>query len=101
MIHVERRARYLPLVPLLRRRFAACVKDALIDTFQTISATLQRSLTWDQGKEMWAHREFTAATDIPVYFCDAHRPWQRATNENTNGLVSRPLHRWRRSMRCG
>lgn len=88
---VERRTRYLRLEPPPRGRFAACVKDALIDTFQMISATLQRSLSWDQGKEMGAHRAFTAATDTPVDSCDARSPWQRATNENTHGLLRQYL----------
>ncbi len=52
-----------------------------------LPARLRRSLTWDQGVEMSRHDEFTAASDVPVYFCERASPWQRGTNENTNGLL--------------
>jgi IS30 family transposase len=66
---------------------AAAVRDALMATLGTLPGQLRRSLTWDQGKEMARHREFSLATDIAVYFCDPHPPWQRDLNENTNGLL--------------
>jgi IS30 family transposase len=63
------------------------VLDGLIATMQTLPAQLRRSLTWDQGTEMARDRDFTIATDMPVYFCDPASPWQRGWNENTNGLL--------------
>jgi transposase, IS30 family len=59
----------------------------LITTLGAPPTQLRRSLTCDQGKEMARHREFSLATDIAVYFCDPHSPWQRGSNENTNGLL--------------
>jgi IS30 family transposase len=84
---VERATRYVMLVHLPHGRSAEQVRDALIDTVQTLPAHLWRSLTWDQGGEMADHAGFTTVTDIPVYFCDPHSPWQRGSNENTNGLL--------------
>ncbi|MCC8250632.1 IS30 family transposase, partial [Saccharothrix luteola] len=84
---VERATRYLLLVHLPARHDAETVRDGLVSTMTTLPAHLRRSLTWDQGSEMGRHHEFTLATDMPVYFCDPHSPWQRGSNENTNGLL--------------
>jgi IS30 family transposase len=84
---VERATRYVMLVHLPLGRTPDLVRDALVDTMSALPTHLRRSLTWDQGSEMGRHHEFTLATDIPVYFCDPHSPWQRGSNENTNGLL--------------
>nr|WP_184539242.1 IS30 family transposase [Micromonospora polyrhachis] len=84
---VERATRYVLLVHLGRGRTAERVRDALQATVATLPAHLKRSLTWDQGAEMALHHQFSTAADIPVYFCDPHSPWQRGSNENTNGLL--------------
>jgi IS30 family transposase len=84
---VERSTRYVMLLHLPGGRGTELVRDALVETVRTLPAHLKRSLTWDQGVEMGRHREFTVATDIPVYFCDPASPWQRGSNENTNGLL--------------
>jgi IS30 family transposase len=84
---VERSTRYLLLVHLPTDHSAAAVRQALADAVQTLPPHLKRSLTWDQGAEMAAHHAFSVATDIPVYFCDPGSPWQRGSNENTNGLL--------------
>jgi IS30 family transposase/uncharacterized protein YoaH (UPF0181 family) len=84
---VERSTRYVMLLHLPGRHDAASVRDALIDTARTLPSHLARSLTWDQGVEMADHKTFSLATDIPVFFCDPASPWQRGSNENTNGLL--------------
>ena len=84
---VERKSRFVMLVRLDRGHTAEVVAEALAGAVTTLPAQLRQSLTWDQGKEMAEHAKFTIATDIPVYFCDPHSPWQRGSNENTNGLL--------------
>ncbi|MFJ3594876.1 IS30 family transposase [Streptomyces sp. NPDC090133] len=84
---VERSTRYVMLLHLPEGRTAEHVRDALTETVQNLPGHLKRTLTWDQGSEMGRHHEFTLATDIPVYFCDPASPWQRGSNENTNGLL--------------
>ena len=84
---VERATRYVMLLHLPHGRTAEQVRDALTTTVKTLPAHLWQSLTWDQGAEMAGHAAFTLATDIPVYFCDPASPWQRGSNENTNGLL--------------
>jgi IS30 family transposase len=83
---VERQTRYVMLVKV-DRRDSATVIDALIKHAHKLPRELYKSLTWDRGSEMAGHRRFTLATDIQVYFCDPYHPWQRGSNENTNGLL--------------
>ncbi|MBR7839512.1 IS30 family transposase [Actinospica durhamensis] len=84
---VERSTRYVMLGHLPGGHTAEEVRDVLVPLVQTLPGHLRGSLTWDQGCEMAAHRQFTVATGVPVYFCDPHSPWQRGSNENTNGLL--------------
>jgi IS30 family transposase len=84
---VERSTRFCLLLHLPRRRDAATVAAAMTETMLELPAHLRKSLTWDQGKEMARHAEITLATGLDIYFCDPHSPWQRGSNENTNGLL--------------
>ena len=84
---VERTTRYLVLLHLPNGHGAEHVRDALVDAVSALPARVRRSLTWDQGVEMGRHDEFTHITNVPVYFCDRASPWQRGSNENTNGLL--------------
>lgn len=83
---VERRSRYIMLVKL-DSKDTQTVTKALARTIRRLPAELRRTLTWDRGNEMSAHKDFTVATDVQVYFCDPRSPWQRGSNENTNGLL--------------
>ena len=84
---VDRASRYTILLHLPGRDTAEAVRDALIAAMSALPPRLRRSLTWDQGKEMALHAEISAALGMPVYFCDKASPWQRPSNENTNGLL--------------
>jgi IS30 family transposase len=66
---------------------STAVRDSITQAVRTLPAQLRRSLPWDQGAEMAEHAQLRIATDLAVYFCDPHSPWQRGTNENTNGLL--------------
>jgi IS30 family transposase len=84
---VERTSRYVKLVHLPHDRTATTVRDRLIEVVHELPMPLKRSLTWDQGSEMGRHHELAHATGVPVYFCEPGKPWQRGSNENTNGLL--------------
>jgi IS30 family transposase len=84
---VERQTRYVMLLHLPDGHSADQVRMAMAAKIQTLPDALFKSVTWDRGAEMARHREFTLETGVNVYFCDPHSPWQRGTNENTNGLL--------------
>jgi IS30 family transposase len=90
---VERSTRFVMLVALPDGHKADLVADALAAKIQTLPAALTRTLTWDQGNEMAEHVRFTKATGVEVFFCDPKSPWQRGSNENTNGLLRQYLPR--------
>ena len=87
---VERQSRYVMLAKV-DGKDTETVVNALIKHAQKLPHELYKSLTWDRGKEMADHQRFTLATDIKVYFCDPQSPWQRGSNENTNGLLRQYL----------
>jgi IS30 family transposase len=83
---VERHTRYVMLVKLPSKHTETVI-NALIKHAHKLPSELYKSLTWDRGKELAAHKRFSLATDIDVFFCDPQQPWQRGSNENTNGLL--------------
>jgi transposase, IS30 family len=84
---VERSTRFVMLLHLPHGHDGAAVAAAMTEAMATLPAQLRRSLTWDQGSEMTEHARIAAATGLAIYFCDPHSPWQRGSNENTNGLL--------------
>jgi IS30 family transposase len=84
---VERMTRFVMLLHLPDDHGALAVQEAIVAKMAQLPAILHKTLTWDQGPEMANHVAIAAATDLDIYFCDPHSPWQRGTNENTNGLL--------------
>jgi IS30 family transposase len=84
---VGRQTRFLMPLHLPNGRTAEHVREALTKRIQQLPEALRRTLTWDRGKEMAEHARFTVDTGVQVYFCDPYSPWQRGSNENTNGLL--------------
>jgi len=84
---VERQTRYVLLLHLPNGHNAHDVNTAMAAAIEDLPGHLRRSITWDQGRELRAHAKFTVDTGVPIYFCDPHSPWQRGSNENTNGLL--------------
>ena len=90
---VERTSRFVLLLHLPDGREAIKVNDAMKTAIADLPAELMRTITWDQGREMARHVDFTVDTGVQVYFCDPHSPWQRPSNENTNGLLRQYLRK--------
>lgn len=88
---VERHSRFVMIVRVPYDRCADRVARLLSGQIGSLPAELRRSITWDQGVEMADHASFTVATNVPVFFCDPHSPWQRGSNENANGLIRQYL----------
>jgi IS30 family transposase len=88
---VERTTRYVLLLHLPDGRDAVGVEQAMRNAITGLPADLRRTVTWDQGKEMAQHAQFTIATGVQVYFCDPHKPWQRGSNENTVSINGGPV----------
>jgi IS30 family transposase len=84
---VERASRFVMLLHLPHGHGADAVAQAMVEAMSRLPETLRRTLTWDQGQEMRSHVKIAEATGLDIYFCDPHSPWQRGTNENTNGLL--------------
>jgi IS30 family transposase len=84
---VERTSRFLVLVALPGGHKAPLVRDALITALRCQPVPMRKTLTWDRGRKLFWHEQISAATGTQIFFADAHSPWQRGTNENTNGLV--------------
>ncbi|MHB1329912.1 MAG: IS30 family transposase [Gemmatimonadales bacterium] len=84
---VERTTGFVMLLHLPEKHGAAEVRDQMITVIRRMPAMLRKTVTWDQGIEMAKHREISVATGVDIYFCDPHSPWQRGSNENTNGLL--------------
>jgi IS30 family transposase len=84
---VERTSRFTAILALPEGKDSTGVADVLIEHTNELPAMMRKSLTWDQGSEMARHAALTLATDLKVYFADPHSPWQRPSNENTNGLI--------------
>lgn len=84
---VERTTRHVMLLHLPKARDLEGVRDAMIEAINSLPEVMRRSVTWDQGIEMKLHAQITLATDVAIYFCDPRSPWQRGSNENTNGLL--------------